>query len=282
MITGAHSYIGESLENWLSRSDQDYQVDTLDMLNPEWKKYDFSSYDSIFHVAGIAHFSKDPSQKDLYYKVNTELTETVAKKAKEEGANQFIFMSSIIIYGDSTKADRVITKDTVPKPSDFYGDSKWQAEKKLNQLADSKFKVAIVRPPMIYGKASKGNYPRLSKLSRSLPIIPDYQNKRSMLYIGNLCEFLKQVIDRKLDGVFFPQNENYVCTSDLMYQIANSHGKNPVRTKIFNPLIKSLFFSDNVKKMFGNLVYEKSMSDYGFEYRFFDFEESIMVTEEDN
>ncbi|HFI0784505.1 TPA: NAD-dependent epimerase/dehydratase family protein [Streptococcus suis] len=282
LITGANSYIGTSLEKYVKENNIDFEMDTLDLLDPKWENYDFSGYDSVFHVAGIAHFSKDESKKELYYKVNTELTDNVAKVAKQAGVDQFVFMSSIIVYGDSTSGERVITKQTKPNPSDFYGDSKWQAEQKLNKLSDNIFKVVIIRPPMIYGKGSKGNYPKLSKLAQRTPIFPKFLNSRSMLHIDNLCEFIKQVINLELSGIFCPQNSEYVNTSELVKSIAKVHGKKIYFTKVFNPIIKLLFYSDTVKKVFGNLVYEKDMSQFSFNYQKRNFKESIQLTEIDN
>lgn len=279
LITGANSYIGTSFEKYVKENNIDFEMDTLDLLDPKWENYDFSGYDSVFHVAGIAHFSKDESKKELYYKVNTDLTDQVAKIAKQAGVYQFIFMSSIIVYGDSTSGERVITKQTKPNPSDFYGDSKWQAEQKLNKLSDNTFKVVIIRPPMIYGKGSKGNYLKLSKLAQRTPIFPKFLNSRSMLHIDNLCEFIKQVINLELSGIFFPQNSEYVNTSELVKSIAKVHGKKIYFTKVFNPIIKLLFYSDTVKKVFGNLVYEKEMSIYEFNYQLVDFKDSICITE---
>lgn len=280
LITGANSYIGTSFEKYVKTNGIDFEVDTLDLLNPKWDGFDFTPYDSIFHVAGIAHFSKDESKKELYYKVNTELTEHVAKVAKQAGVGQFIFMSSIIVFGDSSSSERVITKDTVPSPSDFYGDSKWQAEQRLEKLVDNNFRVVIIRPPMIYGKGSKGNYPKLSKLAQKTPIFPDFSNSRSMLHIDILCEFILQAIKRKVEGVYFPQNSEYVTTSDLVGKIADAHHKKIYFTKLFNPIIKLFFGLDTVKKVFGNLVYEKEMSRYTFEYQINNFEETIRLTEE--
>ncbi|HEM5098592.1 TPA: NAD-dependent epimerase/dehydratase family protein [Streptococcus suis] len=279
LITGANSYIGTSFEKYVLEKGIDFEIDTLDLLEPNWKDYDFSGYDSVFHVAGIAHFSKDESKKELYYKVNTELTEHVAKIAKQAGVRQFIFMSSIIVYGDSSSSERIITKDTVPSPSDFYGDSKWQAEQRLEKLVGDNFRVVILRPPMIYGKGSKGNYPKLSKVAQKTPIFPVFSNSRSMLHIDNLCEFIKQIIDLELSGLFCPQNSEYVNTSKLVEAIAEVHGKKIYFTKTFNPIIKFFFHLDTVKKVFGNLVYEKEMSRYDFEYQVIDFKESIKNTE---
>ena len=279
LITGANSYIGTSFEKYVKENNVDFEIDTLDLLDPKWENYDFSGYDSVFHVAGIAHFSKDESKKELYYKVNTELTDYVAKIAKQAGVAQFIFMSSIIVYGDSTSGERVITKLTKPNPSDFYGDSKLKAERRLQLLNDDNFKIAIIRPPMIYGKGSKGNYPRLSNLAKKTPIFPKISNSRSMLHIDNLSEFLVQVILKNRKGVYFPQNEEYVNTSELVKLIGYIDGKKVWLTPLFNPIIRLFFGLDTVKKVFGNLVYEKEMSRYDFEYQVIDFEESIKNTE---
>lgn len=278
LITGANSYIGKSFQRHVIE-DKKLIIHELDVRGEEWKNVDFSVYDTIFHVAGIAHFSKDESQKELYYRVNTELTAAVAQKAKNEGISQFIFMSSIIVYGDSTEQERMITKDTPPRPSDFYGDSKWQAEQRLMALADSRFLVAIIRPPMIYGKGSKGNYPKLSVLAQKSPVFPRFHNQRSMIHIDNFNEFIRQIILRQGSGLFFPQNKEYVCTSDLVLEIAKQHGKKIMLTSLFNPIIKRAFKNDIIKKVFGNLVYEQSMSQYPFDYHIRTFEDSIQLTE---
>ncbi|MDO4431818.1 MAG: NAD-dependent epimerase/dehydratase family protein [Aerococcaceae bacterium] len=279
LVTGANSYIGRSFMAHVAQA-TDCIVDELDVRDNQWLQADFSAYDTIFHVAGIAHFSKDESQKDLYYQVNTQLTADIAQKAKSDGVRQFIFMSSIIVYGDSTAQSRVITPDTPLTPSDFYGDSKWQAEQALRALEDASFLVTIIRPPMIYGKNSKGNYPRLANLAKKVPFFPNIRNERSMLHVDNLCELVYQVSIRQLSGTFFPQNKEYVCTADLVQSIARQHGKKVWLTGLFNPAIRLLFKFDVIKKMFGNLVYEKQMSQYAFDYQLRTFEESIQLTEQ--
>lgn len=280
LITGKNSYIGTSVEKWLAKNSDKYTVDTVDTRGDDWKKKDFSGYDVVFHVAGIAHVSSDPKLEDLYYEVNTKLTIETAKKAKVEGVKQFIFMSSIIVYGDSTRGIEVIDRNTIPRPSNFYGNSKLQAEKGIDKLASDDFKVVILRPPMIYGKDSKGNYPLLSKFARKSPIFPNIDNQRSMLHIDNLCEFIKLMIDNEESGLFFPQNKEYVKTSDLVKTISEIHGKKIWITKIFDPILKLMFRVSIVNKVFGNLVYEKSISEYDKgEYRVRGFKESIELTE---
>ena len=280
LITGADSYIGTSVEKWLMREPDQYQVDTVDMKDDSWNKKDFSEYDVVFHVAGIAHVSSDPNMEELYYKVNRDLTVETAKKAKGEGVKQFIFMSSIIVYGNSSSSKRVIDRCTVPTPSNFYGNSKLQAEEGIKDLESDDFNIVVVRPPMIYGKGSKGNYPRLAKMAQKIPVFPDIDNERSMLHIDNLCEFIKVMIDNNERGLFFPQNKEYVNTSEMVKLIAEVHGKKIWMTKLFNPILRLMFGIGVVNKVFGNLVYEKNMSEYDkANYTIRDFRESIRMTE---
>ena len=280
LITGKNSYIGTSLENWLMREPDKYKVDTVDMKDGSWKETDFSPYDVVFHVAGIAHVSSDPKMEDLYYKVNRDLTIETAEKAKAEGVKQFIFMSSIIVYGDSSSSKRIIDRNTVPTPSNFYGNSKLQAEEGIKHLESDDFKIVVLRPPMIYGKGSKGNYPKLANMAKKIPVFPDIDNERSMLHIDNLCEFIKVMIDYEETGLYFPQNKEYVKTSELVRTIAEVHGKKIWMTKLFNPVLRMMFGIGIVNKGFGNLVYEKSMSDYDkANYRIRTFKESIELSE---
>ncbi|QLD33746.1 NAD-dependent epimerase/dehydratase family protein [Mannheimia varigena] len=280
LITGRNSYVGNSVNNWLNKEPNIFDISVLDVKTDSWKEKDFSNFDVIFHVAGIAHFSKDQSKQELYYKVNRDLTLDIANKAKNEGVAHFIFMSSIIVYGDSSENTRVITKVTKPNPSDFYGDSKLQAELGLKTLLDNNFNISIIRPPMIYGKGNKGNYAKLSKLAKILPIFPDYQNERSMIHIDNFCEFVKQIIVHKKYGILFPQNEEYVSTSDLVKEIAANNNREIYLTKIFNAAIRLLFNIDIIKKLFGNLTYDKELSKYGFNYQIHNFKDSVKISEE--
>lgn len=290
LITGADSYIGTCFEKYVydHYSDQ-LSVDTVDMLDGSWRTNDFSAYDAVFHVAGIAHADIShvtDEEKALYYAVNTDLAVETARKACEDGARQFVFMSSAIIYGNSAPYGRskCITKDTQPSPANFYGDSKWQADKGVRELESEDFTVTVIRAPMIYGKGSKGNYPVLSKLSVKLPFFPDVKNERSMLYIENLCEFLCQVIIRRKGGIFWPQNSEYGRTSEIVRLIAEANNRKILISRIFNPIVKiaSLIPGKTrtlAGKAFGNMSYDMSMSEYDFEYRVVNLKESIERTE---
>ncbi|HHB0782287.1 TPA: NAD-dependent epimerase/dehydratase family protein [Enterococcus faecium] len=269
LITGANSYIGTSFKKWMTQFQDEYQIDTLSVRGDAWREHDFSGYDTVFHVAGIAHadVSKVSEEtKQLYYAVNRDLAIETAKKYKQDLSGkkgQFIYMSSIIIYGEETNINkkRVITPDTKPNPSNFYGDSKLQAEIGLQPLDDDTFHVAILRPPMIYGPGSKGNYQQLVKLANKLPIFPDVKNERSMLHIDKLSEFVKERIDAQDSGVFFPQNDQYVRTSHMVRDIAQENGKKIYLFSYMNWVIRLLGYVPGkigrlTNKAFGNLVYD--------------------------
>ncbi|MBT2678816.1 NAD-dependent epimerase/dehydratase family protein [Bacillus sp. ISL-35] len=280
LITGKNSYVGRSLENWLEKYPNKFMIDSISLRNDLWKEKDFSKYDVVFHVAGIAHVSTDPKMEDLYYKVNRDLAIETAKKARADGVKQFIFMSSIIVYGDSSRDNKVIDKNTVPSPSNFYGNSKLQAEEAIISMSSDTFKVVIIRPPMIYGRGSKGNYSKLAKVAQKLPVFPKVDNQRSILHIDNLCEFIRIMIINDESGIFFPQNSEYVKTSELVKLIAEAHGKRILLTELFNPFLKLLGLKLGIiNKIFGNLVVEKNMSNYIVDYRIRNLKQSINVTE---
>lgn len=275
LITGKNSYVGTSVRDWLNKEPSKYTVDSIDMKNDLWKRKDFSEYDVVFHVVGIAHIKETKKNQYLYYKVNKELAYETAKKAKEDGVKQFIFMSSMSVYGINKGT---IDKNTPINPKSAYGKSKIEAEELIIQLQDKSFTVTIIRPPMVYGKGCKGNYPKLAKLALKAPIFPKIDNKRSMIFIDNLCEFVKKLIDDCKSGLFFPQNAEYVNTSEMVKLIAETHKKGIKMTKLFNPLFK-LLNTSTVNKVFGDLVYEKSMSKYESDYNICDLKESILLTE---
>ena len=275
LITARNSYVGSNFADWTKEK---YEIEFITCRNNDWKTLDFSKFDSILHVAGIAHVSTKRNMEEEYYKVNRDLTIDLAEKAKREGVKQFIFMSSIIVYGTpkDITGKGVINKNTSLKPDNFYGKSKLQAEEGLKKIESDIFKVVVIRPPMIYGKDSKGNYPKLIQLAKLTPIFPDYANQRSMLHIDNLSEFISWVIENEESGTFFPQNDEYVNTSELIKLIAKSYGKKVKFIKYFNPLVNFLVRKNvTFNKVFGNLTYEKEMSIYHENYNIKNFEESI-------
>lgn len=290
LITGAGSYVGESVRRYILAKDSSFEIDAVDTMNDAWKQADFSKYDVVYHVAGIAHVNADPKMEPLYYKVNRDLTIEIAKVAKAAGVKQFIFMSSQIVFHESRslKAE-VLTKETKENPNGFYGDSKLQAERGLAEVCGvaevsgerlevrgNTMKLCILRPCMIYGPNAKGNFPRLMKLATKVPVFPAWHNKRSMLYIDNLAEFVKQVIDRQLEGTFYPQNREQADTVEIVRYFAKAAGHKVWISKLFNPFVwLGSFVLQPINKMFATYYYDPKMSEYDFEYQLVSFEESL-------
>ena len=278
LITGLNSYVGKSLEKWLENYPDEYVTESISLRDNRWRERNFSEFDVVFHVAGIAHVKETKENESLYYKVNRDLAYEVAKKSKNDGIRHFIFLSSMSVYG---LENGVINKKTSLAPKSNYGKSKLQAEELIKELANDAFRLAIIRPPMIYGKGCKGNYTRLAKLAIKTPVFPAIKNKRSMIYIDNLSEFIRVIIDNSESGLYFPQNKEYVQTSNMVQLIAEANGKSLRTTKIFNPIF-SIINSSVVNKVFGDLVYEKNLSqicnkNYS---NLVDFEQSIRLTED--
>lgn len=290
LITGTNSYIGVSFENYVKEHySSDLYTEAMDMIDGTWRGKSFVCYDIVYHVAGLAHADVGNVSEEIkrkYYTVNTDLAIETAKKAKADGVKQFVFMSSAIIYGDSApyRKQKMITADAEPSPANFYGDSKWQADKGVRELGSPDFTVTVLRPPMIYGNGSKGNYQILAAMAKKLPVFPDVQNERSMLYIENLCEFLCQVMIRGEGGIFWPQNAEYTRTSEMVRMIAEASGHKIGVSKAWNWVVGLAHripgkTKDLTNKAFGNLSYDQSMSRYDFEYQIVDLRTSIERTE---
>ena len=278
LITGANSYVGTNVEKWLIKDPNNYHVETLDMQNLSWVNFDFSKFDVVFHVAGIAHVSKKKSLDELYYKVNRDLAIETARKAKESGVRQFIFMSSMIIYGeDNAISDKRHIEIDKYNPLNAYGNSKLEADLAIQKLQDEEFLVSIVRTPVIYGQGCKGNFPRLQKIARKLFIVPKISNQRSMIFIDNFSEFIRQLINKELNGVFYPQNSKYVSTSMIIIYTRESIGKKTYSLALLNPFVRILTFYFRVfRKILGNKTYDIEISNLiGCDYRVVNVEDSI-------
>lgn len=252
LITGAGSYIGTSFATYLQQWPQDYHVDTVDMIGDTWRHTDFSFYDAVFHVAGIAHIKETAENAHLYYEVNRDLAVETAQKAKDAGVKHFVFLSSMSIYG---MVEGIITADTKPNPNSNYGKSKWEAETQIAALCDEHFAVSVLRPPMVYGDGCKGNYQALIKLAKIAPFCPNYTNQRSMVSIDTLCAYVKNLMDCRESGIFFPQEADYVCTCRMIADIAAQNGKKLPLTRLLNPAVSLAKLTTKGKKAFGNLIY---------------------------
>lgn len=277
LILGANSYIGTSFENYIyQKYPEDYEIHTISLHGDTWRHENWSSYDSILNVTGKAHadISKlSEEQKQEYYAINCDLAVETAKKAIEDGAAQYIYLSSIIIYGDSSNSRTPvrITADTKPAPSNFYGDSKWQAEQKLQELFRTAEKttghtrLVLLRLPMIYGPGCKGNYKTLVKMSQKLPLFPTYHNERSVLHIDHLTEYLRNLVDSGTGGLYLPQDDTCRSTPDMVFELAEAAGRRMCHAAWMNPFVRLAFYLPGkpgrlARKAFGTLVIDHELS----------------------
>ena len=273
LITGLNSYIGNSFEKYIRTFDLNIEAEKTSLKGDEWQEKSWAGYDAVLHVAGLAHVDvsrADEETKRRYYRINCDLAGQAAEKARKDGVRQFIYLSSIIIYGDSApigKAKR-ITKGTKPSPANFYGDSKLQGEQavlalqegdSLESMQDT-FRVLVLRLPMIYGKNSKGNFPKLKKLAERTPVFPKIENRRSMLYIGNLCKLIRIAIEGEWRGILCPQNREIVSTSELVRLLGEQKGKKIILVPGFSGILKLCsHFTGYVNKIFGSLEYDREL-----------------------
>lgn len=257
LIAGTGSYIGESFVEYMSQYGN-YLIETIDTVSNKWKEKDFSKYDVVYDIAGIAHVKETEENRLLYYQVNRDLAYNLAVKAKKDGVKQFIYLSSMSVYG-LVKGN--ITSKTKTTPSGAYGKSKLEAEELLWGLNDEKFIVSIVRPPMVYGNKCKGNYQLLRKYAMKIGVFPKYNNERSMIFIDNLSSVVRGIIHNEKSGLYFPQNIDYMCTYEMVKSICENNEKRLYLTKVFNILIAAVINHVSVlKKVFGNLTYDKKLN----------------------
>lgn len=280
LITGKNGFLAKNLAKHLSERGFDAR---LVSVRGGAENIDLRGIDCIVHTAAISSDKKGVPYSE-YKRVNVETTRLLAQRAKECGVQHFVFLSSLFAMFDTPpkiSSDTVLGENSPCTPQNFYGKSKHEAEKALEGLAAENFKIAVVRPPIIYGEGGAGNYALLKKIALKLPVLPDIENRKSMIYVGNLCELIKLIIENQSSGLFLPQNAELVSTKEMMGEIAKANGKKAHFSKLFGLGIK-LFgnFVPQLRKAFGNLYYAPEQSNYfGGKYRIFGFAESIRRTE---
>lgn len=282
LVVGKSSYVGAKLIEWMKKKyGNEITITSIGTRDGEWKQFNFCKYDVVIHVSGLAHVQENLQTKDKYYEVNCVLTEEVAKKAKKSGVKQFVFLSSMSVYGVKSG---IINNDTPLTPKTYYGDSKLKAEISLKKLENEKFLVAIIRPPMIYGMGCKGNFQKLRLFSLRSPFYPDFYNKRSMIFIDNLSTFIDDIIINSRRGVYCPQDKAYVETRNMIRLVSHFNGHNIIPISIFNPLIKYFTKQNFVGKILGDLVYDQDafLIEKNISENYLDFKEAIKLTEGKN
>ncbi|MBE0497146.1 MAG: NAD-dependent epimerase/dehydratase family protein [Campylobacterales bacterium] len=257
LITGSNGFVGNYFRN---EHESKYSMETFSFLKDDIGTLDCTNIDAIFHLSALVHQMGGASE-DEYEKVNVAQTLYLARKAKEAGVGQFVFMSTVKVYGE--ESDETYTEYSTCKPLDAYGRSKRKAEEELLKLETENFKISIIRTPIVYGAGVKANIQSLTRLIQKLPVLPfgGIQNKRSFVYVGNLCHLVNEVLLQQKGGIFLASDNAPLSTTRLCELITQGLGK-----KVW--LIKIPFFETIVKKLkpaiyqrlYGNLEVDNTAS----------------------
>lgn len=278
LVIGKNGYVSTCFQTYMKKF-PDIEVEAISARDGVWKEKDFRGYDAIFNATGLAHNDARKGTDEEFIALNVSLPLELAKKAKEESVPVFIHMSSMIVYGDMSPIApyTFIDKTTVPKPENIYGRSKLMGEKEILKLNDNSFHVAVIRSSLVYGETAVDNFLKLTDYAVKLPLFPDVVNYRSMIYADNLCELIKLIAENKGSGLYYPQQGQYICTSQLFKDIGQAAGHKVKLTKVFNPILRVLSTRIGlIRKVFGSEAYEMEISNhFGGAYRLVDYYESV-------
>mgnify|MGYP001074380710 CR=1 FL=1 len=257
LITGSNGYVGSY---FINKYKKQYEIKTFSFLKDDILSLDCRGIDVVFHLSALVHQMGGASASE-YEKVNVVQTLELAKKAKENGVGHFVFMSTVKVYGEETISK--YTEDSPCFPEDEYGKSKLKAEIELQKLEDENFKISIIRTPIIYGYGIKANIKSLVNLVNKISLLPfgKIRNRRSMVYIGNLCHLIDTVIAKEKQGIFLASDDEPLSTSKLIELIAKSLEKKVYLVKIplFESLLKILKPSFH-KRLYGSLEIDNSIT----------------------
>ena len=254
LITGIHGFVGSNLVIALKGHHSLYG---LDIVAPEkegvvktfaWKDIETTSFpmqqlpkfDAIIHLAGKAHDTKNQSASQVYFDINTGLTQKIFDFFLESSAKKFIFFSSVKAAADSVVGD-MLTEDVIPTPVGPYGESKIAAEEYILSKLRSEhgeLKVAmqrdkqvyILRPCMIHGPGNKGNLNLLyNVVKKGIPWpLGDFENKRSFTSIDNLCYVVEGLLTKDVaSDIYHMGDDEALSTNELIALMCEAMGKKP-------------------------------------------------------
>ena len=258
LITGSNGFVGSY---FINKYKNKYDIKIFSFLKDDINSLDCGGdIDVVFHLSALVHQMGGASAEE-YERINVTQTLELAKKAKENGVKHFVFMSTVKVYGEETESK--YTEDSICQPEDEYGKSKLKAELELKKLEDEIFKVSIIRTPIVYGYGVKANIKSLVNLVNKISVLPfgNIQNKRSMVYMGNLCHLVDEVIIQQKAGVFLASDDEPLSTSRLIELIAKNLDKKIYLIKVpfFESLLKILKPSFH-KRLYGSLEVDNTIT----------------------
>lgn len=237
LITGVHGFVGSNLVAYLSKDNEIYG---LDIIAPEKtgvvKTYSWddleaglvTDVDAIVHLAGKAHDTKNQAAADVYFKVNTGLTQKIYDYFLKSSAKKFVFFSTAKAAAD--KVEGILTEDVVPAPVGPYGESKIKAEEYILSHMPSDKDVYIFRPCMIHGPGNKGNLNLLYNVVRKgIPWpLGAFENRRTFTSVENICFAVNGVLTKDVEsGIYNMGDDEALSTNELIEEICKSLGKKP-------------------------------------------------------
>lgn len=257
LLTGSTGFVGSY---FINKYKKNYNIKTFSFRNDDINSLNCSEVDVVVHLSALVHQMGGASCEE-YEKINVTQTLELANKAKQFGVKHFIFMSTVKVYGE--EADGSYTENTICQPEDEYGKSKLKAELELKKLENQNFKISIIRTPIVYGYSVKANIKSLVNLVNKISLLPfaKIENKRSMVYIGNLCHLVDEVIKQQKSGIFLASDNKPLSTTKLIELIAKSLDKKLYLIKVpfFENLLKLLKPSFH-KRLYGSLEVDNSIT----------------------
>ena len=257
LLTGANGFIGSYFKKKYCTK---YNFKVFSFLHDDFQALNLSNCDVIVHLSALVH-QMDGASKGEYEKINVVQTIALAKKAKESGVQHFIFMSTVKVYGEETNISFTERSDCYPQ--DDYGKSKLKAENELKKLEESHFKVSIIRTPIVYGYGVKANLKSLINLVNKVPILPfgKIENRRNIVYIGNLAALMDTIIQKQKSGVFLASDDKSISATELIKLISKELNKKRYLIKIpfFESLVK-MIKPDLHKRLYLNLEVDNSIT----------------------
>lgn len=275
LITGANSFVGSNYRKYSKY----VVIDEVSLLDTNPEDIHFGNYDVVLHLAAIVHQSRKIEEEE-YFRVNRDLCLKVAEHAKKAGIKQFVFLSTLKVYGGFVKGSELRNEDSECYPEDAYGKSKYAAEKELKKLEDDSFIISIIRTPLVYGEGVKANMISLVKLVDRFPVLPfgKINNRRNFMFAENLVGYIDRIILKGASGIFITMDERALSTTELVTYISKSMGRKILLFKLPGILKRFGYFfaAEKIDRLFGSLEFENNKTRQELDYNpLFSTEEGI-------
>jgi len=257
LITGKNSFVGRNFIKYSRYK----KVDEISLIENYPEEIEFDKYDVVLHLVAIVHQTRKIPEAE-YFKINKELCVNTALQAKKAGVKQFVFLSTVKVYGKFSPKNRIWNEESVCEPDDSYGKSKYAAEQALKELEDEHFTVSVVRTPLVYGEDVRANMLSLIKLVENYSFLPlgKIDNRRSFTAVQNLVAFIDRIIEKKASGVFIAKDARDLSTSELVEYIAKYMEKSVRLIAIPGFLIKlsKMVYSKIFDRLYGSFYLENA------------------------